>query len=400
MFKKFVCACFVFLPTLFVSCFLFAAPVFAQNGEVAELEALSKQFSEAAKAKCGKRAEAVRIGKLIVEKYAADKLNKTLIDYVRKETAMIEKEDKECNDPNSLFYLYDLFKTELKKKCGEREDAIRYGKLLLEKYAADPLNPNVIEYVRNRVEKVEKEDAACIRYSAYNRAYRNKNWASLFTVGKMIIDAEGDTPTALDVMIDLAQVGYDLAAYEETDAYNVETAGYAVRALELIEKGVSTNGCWGAFNCYKSREKTLGWLNYIVGYISYFRLDGDKKALPYFYKATQYQMEFKYDAFIYQAVAKYYFEQQAGMTSGLGINDFINRAQNLGNRNNETGNNYTQETAEDDEIKLLYKQLVNLYNLRYNLEENENVTDLGAYIQILLDRPLLEPSKDKGKSNK
>jgi hypothetical protein len=401
MFKNSVRACFVVIPTLFALCCLVAAPAHAQNmGDDNYGAELYQKFSAAQKLPCGQREDAVVAGREIVEKYANDKSNKAVVEFVKKRLAEIIAEEIKCDAELSLPKLYDKFRAALKMPCEERGAAIPLGKLIIGLYSDDPLNPTVVAFVRNRVGIIEKEVPVCIRDNAYNRAMSAKNWARVFATGKVIIDAEGDTPKALDVMLDLVQVGYDRMAYDDNDSYNIETVGYAIKALELMEKGGRTMRCWGVFLCFEGKDKTLGWLNYIVGYISYFQLKGDKKALPYFYRSTQYKMEFKYDAFVYQAVAKYYFDRQASMPSGLTIGAFINRAQAIANRSSETGNNFTSESAEDDEVAMLYKQLVNLYSLRYNLEENENVADLGAYIQILLDRPLIEPSKNKGKSSK
>ena len=101
-------------------------------------------------------------------------------------------------------------------------------------------------------------------------------------------------------------------------------------------------------------------------------------------------MEFKYDAFVYQAVAIYYFDQSAVTASSLTINDFITKANNP-NLAGETSN-FTETSAKNNEIAMLFKQLVNLYNLRYNLEDNENVNDLADYIQKIINRPLIDPS--------
>jgi hypothetical protein len=80
------------------------------------------------------------------------------------------------------------------------------------------------------------------------------------------------------------------------------------------------------------------------------------------------------------------------MASGLEVNSFINKAQNLSGQEAEPADRFTDESTENIEIATLYKNLTNLYNLRYNLEPNENVTDLSDYIQKLISRPLIEPS--------
>jgi hypothetical protein len=363
------------------------------------LEGLLEVYKLARKAPCGQRDEALRLGRRMIQNYGADEQIKAIIEPIKKDVSVIEEEEKKCKSEISLDTLLADYKIARKLPCGERTNAIKIGKRIIEFYSDDELNTEVISYVVKDVAAIEENDRICRRNARYNQSYKIKNWRGFFAVSKEIFAEEGDNPLALDVMLTLVSVGYTLTAYGGENFYNGDTISYAKKAIDLIESGVTTQSRWGVFEPFETREKALAWLNYTIGYISYFRLKEGKKAIPYFYKATQYKGEFKYDAFVYQAVAIHYFEKETVTASSLTINDFITRAVNLG-QVDETG--YApEETAKNNEIAMLYKQLVNLYNLRYNLEPNENVTSLTDYIQKLINRPLINTaaSGTKGKSS-
>lgn len=384
---------FINVLMLLVFCFLFNSFIQAQQNNQSEksLADLFDNFKRAKRAECGQRDEAIKIGKEIVERFSDDQLNKDVIDFVSKNLSTIESEDKECKKQDSLENLFQIFKTELYQRCGKRENTIIIGEKILNLYGDDPLNQSLIEFVRNKISKIKEEERICRRNSRYNDSYKTKNWNEFFAVSKEIIAEEGDKPISLDVMLTLGAVGLKLTAYEKKDAYNIDTVNYAKKAIDLIEGGANTNASWGFFEPFNNKEKALAWLNYTVGYISYFRFKENKKAIPYFYKAATYKSEFKYDAFVYQAVAIHYFEKEAVTTSSLTINEFITKATSFSYKSPD-GSNSLAEPAADNEISVLYKNLVDLYNLRYNLSPNENVTNLADYIQKLINRPLIDPS--------
>ena len=354
--------------------------------------AIHDRFLETKKAPCGQRDEALRLAKYLVIKLNPSETSPEFIGYLKKQIQIIEEEDNKCKENNSLETLFEIFRTARKAGCGKRAQALGVGKKILELHGADELNQEIIRYVEKEIPKIEREDYTCQRNELYNEAYRTKNWRLFFAVSKRIITEEGDSPMSLDVMLTWAAVGHRLTAYTDENFYNTDTVFYAKKAIELIEAGTETQARWGFFEQFKSKENALGWLHYIVGYIGYFRLGEDKKAIPYFYKSTRYKTEFKYDAFIYHAVAIYYFDREATTASNLTINEFIFRATTLVNPAGErTGNTFGDASA-DDEIIRLHKNLVNLYNLRYNLTENETIGDLADYIQKLINRPLIDPS--------
>ncbi len=364
---------------------------------VEKLLELYEAFKTARKQPCGQRDEALSLGKEIVEKFSGDTLNNQVVVYVNEQTSKIKEDDEICKDATSLVKLFEEYKIARKQPCGERVNAIQTGKYIIEPHGSDVENQSVIGYVEKDVKKIENDDRVCKRNALYNQYYKDKYWRGFFAVSKEIITEEGDTPLALDVMLTFVAVGYRRTAYERDDFYNSDTLSYAKKAIELIESGIRTKTRWGVFEPFGEKEKALAWLNYTIGYISYFRLKENKKAIPYFYKATQYKSEFKYDAFVYHALAIHYFEKEAVSPSSLTINDFIMKANNVGLTDDALAS--TDETAKNNEIAMLYQQLVNLYNLRYALEPNENVTGLTEYILKLINRPLINTAVNNEKAS-
>ncbi len=389
--KRIVYRFFTNVFILFVCSFLMVKPIRAQ--EIDEVGGqLWNDFKNAAKSPCGQRDKAIILGKKLVEKYRNDESNKDVIVVVNKRLAIIEEEDKNCKSENSLKNLFDEFNKAKSSTCGNRNKAIIIGKTILDLYSADQINQAVILYVQKQIPIIEAQDIICQRNTRYDESYKNKRWGEFFAVGNGIYLEEGNSPISLDVILSMVTVGHKLAAYEKDNTYNTETIFFAKKAIELIESGVKTEYRWGIYEPYESKQKALGWLNYIIGYISYFRLNETKKAIPYFYQATKYDMEFKNDAFIYQAVAIYHFNKETVTISSFTISDFVSRASKSSNQPSDDLNKTPIIKRIPDQNVTLYNHLVDLYKLRYNLAPNENTNGLVDYIQKLIERPLIDPS--------
>ena len=368
-------------------------PVCKKNMPGKTLGELYEDFIKGRAKPCGDRAATLQTGREILLRFGDEQLNKAAVDFVREDLPLLEAEEKACQEENSLASLFDQYKILRREPCGSRSKAIEVGERIIAKYREDRDNQPVINYVLKDVAAVKKEDPSCSRFALYNQAYKEKNWKEFFNLSKQIIDEEKDKSLKLDVMLTLVSVGYRLTAYEKTDSYNTDIFNYAKKALELIDSDVGSAKRWGIHEPFGTKEKALGWVNFIAGYVGYFRLKENKKAIPYFYKSTLYKAEFKYDAFVYQAVAMYYFDKEAVSVSSLTIHDFITKASNLDALKDPTLTK--EERTKNWEIVVLYRQLLNLYNLRYNLAPGEYVTGLTDYIQKLIDRPLIDNAASK-----
>jgi hypothetical protein len=80
--------------------------------------------------------------------------------------------------------------------------------------------------------------------------------------------------------------------------------------MQKIEGGTVSKQ-YGAFGySLGTKENALAWMNYAIGYITYFGQKNKKDALPYLYKATRYETNAKNNpkniALIYDAIGDYY----------------------------------------------------------------------------------------------
>ena len=242
---------------LFALSFLFNLLTQAQqiNYSARSTNDLYNDFEVAQKLPCGKRDEAIVIGKEIIKRFDDGELNnqtnKQVVDWAKKEIFVIEEEDKACRIENSLDTLYANYKTAKKLPCGDRTEAILIGKRIIEEFSDDTLNRDVIDYVKKDSEKTVEQDRKCKRDQSYNKSYKNKNWGEFFAISKQIITEEGDNPIALDVMLTLVSVGSNLTIQYKNDTYNSDTVFFAKKAIELIENGTKTQARWGVFQPYE-----------------------------------------------------------------------------------------------------------------------------------------------------
>jgi hypothetical protein len=132
-----------------------------------------------------------------------------------------------------------------------------------------------------------------------------------------LIDKKAVNDIKFDLTIVLATIGYDLAL-EKNNKYNAETIEYAKRVIQAIESGqTSTN--WGNYGTHQfktteypdGKNNTLGWMNYMVGFIMFNSQNDLKGALPYLYKATQTKSATQNIPDIYSMIGSYYYTEVA-----------------------------------------------------------------------------------------
>jgi len=309
-----------------------------------------------------------------------------------------------------LATMYARFRTEIKAKCGERSAALATGKTIIEKFAADPLNGDVIKYVRDKVAAIEKEDPACRRSDAYNKAFETKNWANFFTAGKEVISAEGpNSPLALDVMLDLVSVGYDRAALDKVDTYNADTMTFAKTALERLNAGTaSSTKKYGAWLPFETKEAAQSWMNYIIGWQMYNKLNQQKEALTYFYKASQIGTAKKNDTTIYTNIGKFYFDEAVRLDTEYRDKRKANNnedndetkallalARGTADRASDAFGRAYKIASQDPKLATLKtniaKTLSDLYKFRFNLADAKQA-DIDKYVNDLVAKPMPDPA--------
>lgn len=128
------------------------------------LNELLKAYTTARKFPCGQRTEAIQIGREILEKYADEISDGGVFPYIKRDVEKIESEEKNCkldNSKNSLKALYDSFKAAHVMACGNRNDAIQVGKLIIKKFGEDLQSKFVVNWVKRRIPVIESNDIKC-----------------------------------------------------------------------------------------------------------------------------------------------------------------------------------------------------------------------------------------------
>ena len=205
------------------------------------------------------------------------------------------------------------------------QTAIAGAKEYIQKYAScegeDQTIPNYLKKAYPKLEekvaviKQTNEDKAV--YGRFNKAVdaTTINAGEVFSAGKDIL---AKTPDSLDLKLVLASVGFDEAAKETpNNTHNNQTIDYAEDAIKMLKSdGKSVTGDYGAYKwIYKNNDyadgksNALGWMNYTIGYIKFFRQGKKEEALPYLYEATKYNSGTKKDPFIYQTLGKHYLDK-------------------------------------------------------------------------------------------
>ena len=213
-----------------------------------------------------------------------------------------------------------------KKTIDERKVAIQAGKQYVEKYGACKDSEQIVSYLKTNLPAMEKaindeqaKQATGALYTRFDKAIDAANTTEIFSSGKEILAKE---PDFVDVTIAMASAGFDQSvANPPVDTFSNDTITYSKMAIQQIEanKASKTQNYGVKKYSYKTdkfagRENALGLMNYNIGYILYYRqgkTDPSKKkeALPYFYKATQYNAFSKTDPFVYQTIGAWYLDE-------------------------------------------------------------------------------------------
>ena len=190
------------------------------------------------------------------------------------------------------------------------------GKDYLDKYEKD--NDQYGTFIRKVYDSYNTNKAAEAIANRFNNSIKdskNINSDEAFASGKEFIDKN---PDSVDVPIVLASIGLDnAAAATPNDKYNAEAINNAKLTIQRIEAGkTSPTGQYGAYQyVYKTtkypdgKSNALGWMNYTIGYIMYYRQNQKKDALPYFYKATQTNSGTKDNFRLYATIGGWYKDE-------------------------------------------------------------------------------------------
>lgn len=279
-------------------CLFGTSSVFAQDS-LEKCDALYKEFSANRKGpEIEKYKKAITAGKKYKEDCSPFDESEVRF-FVDKQLPIIEKKLEEVlslfKECESIYQ--EVFVNYHGKDINRFKEILPKAKEYVEKCGDLEGNEEVKTYLIKQTPKIEqkiKEAENEKVYTRFNSAVRDKNWVVVFATGKEIISINPDI--ALDLSLILAFIGYENAsASPPVDKYNDEAISYAKMALQLMSEGkTSQTGDYGAFsyryktkNCPDGKTNATGWMNYIIGYITFYRLKNVKDAIPYFYQSTE-----------------------------------------------------------------------------------------------------------------
>lgn len=291
-----------------------------------------------------------------------------------------------------------------------RQIAVDSGEEYLKTYGACANFEAQVNYVKGSLDgwkkgiadQIIREKRAAL-FARYEPAAKAGNWDETYAAGKQIIDMDPDT--ALNVIIDLGSVALVEAAKKPpVTKYNEDSVKYARMAIQKLEAGKTTKNFGYRFQ-YGSKNNAIGWLNYTIGYVTYFGQNNKKEGLSYIYKATQNEAT-KNLPQVYSVIGDYYRDEVARLgeeikgkapgpdgrdtdeTKALIAQlkayaeraiDAYARAQNSVDLNKEPGLKSYKEA--------LGAQVETLYKVRF-----QKVDGLSAFVNTQLAKPLPDPT--------
>lgn len=262
----------------------------------------------------------------------------------------------------------------------------------------------------------------------FDTAFKSKNWDNTIAAGKealafqpQYIDKKGVDNVKFDLGIVLTAIGYDLAE-AKNNKYNSETIEWAKRVIQQIESG-QTSDKFGNYGSHQfktdaypdGKNNALGWMNYTIGYITFYGQKNSQAALPYLYKASQVKSATQNFPIIYELIGAQYYDEVAKLDQKRvevqKANDNKDNEESLRLYALEKG--YAERGADayartykliKDDAKvpkdykdLVFSRLQQLYKFR-----NDDKTDgLDTYVASIMSKPFpnptsaVEPIKDE-----
>ncbi len=333
-------------------------------------------------------------------------------------------QDAACADIEAKQAVYKKFTDNYASKdIPKMQIAIDAGNEYIEKYGNCPEDKEIVTYLNKSIPAIKAvieaqkvkgvNEARNALFTRFDTALKAKNTADIYSIGKEVLAKE---PDFVDVMIVLATAGYDQsAAKPPVDTYNNEAVNYARSSIQKIESGTkSTTGAYGVGTYSykygefdtpeKAKSNALGWMNYIVGYIDFYRLGKKKEGLEYLYKASTANSATKSIPSLYQTIGSYYRDEVIRLGK-----EIVDKIEIAGKETDETKAIFALEKgyadraidayaraykvadpknkAYKDEI---YDTIKEIYKLRFE-GKGEGV---DAYMATLTSQPMPDPTTE------
>jgi hypothetical protein len=155
----------------------------------------------------------------------------------------------------------------------------------------------VVKWVTEKIPSLEKSVGIMRLEKAFNDALKQRNQDQLVSAAKKLLEI--NPPYSLDLMLDIASVGFESASSgTPVDKYNDDAIKYAKLSLEKLAGGAKSGnkdkfGFYVSYvtdKCADGPTNATGWMNYTIGYITLNRQKNAKDGLPYIYKGVAGRM--------------------------------------------------------------------------------------------------------------
>lgn len=220
---------------------------------------------------------------------------------------------KECEATYEQIFSYHGYDIDRKKEI------LTKAKQYLEKCRNVKGQEELKAYIEKQIPNIQKniDEAIWQRdiIDVFNKSVVTKNWDITFDKGETILEKN---PDFLDVPIILASIGYENAGLNPpVDKYNDDTIKMAKMALALLSAGKpSITTDYGAFKyryktkaCPNGRTNAKAWMNYIIGYIMYYRQSLKTEAIPYLEQSVNIGCETETFYETYRILGESYLEE-------------------------------------------------------------------------------------------
>lgn len=338
-----------------------------------------------------------------------------------------------CTDVEANTALYKKYTDNYAGKLDQIKVAIEAAKEYIQKYEGcvdattkAPTYADQVNYLKGALPEregfVKTKEGEVVKNALLKRidtSAKAKNISEVYASGKEILNRESDfDKLALDVAITLATAGFEQTlATPPVDTYNADTITYAKNAIQKIEAG-KTSESYGIWSYNLKNDKftdrksySLGALNYIIGYITYYRQGKDnpekkKEGLGYLYKSTQFNSLSKTDPLIFQSFGAWYLDEalkidkeRLAAIKAAGDKDtdetlamyalskgYADRSIDSYARAYKLAKD--DKTSKKEYVDGLYGKLKDLYAFRYD----GKTTGIDEFVSTVQNKPLPDPS--------
>ena len=323
--------------------------------------------------------------------------------------------------------LYEKYTSNYNGTVEQMKIALEAGKEYVKKYGTNADDKPQVDFIKGDIPRLEqaieadrKAKIAAAKaakknalYGRFDASVKASNWAETYNSGREILAGE---PNLLDVILVLGSIGLDESQKNPpVTTFNNNTIQFANLAISKMRSGVKSDN-YGAYQfAYKNKDysdgksNALGWMNYTIGYIMYYRMNKKEEAIPYLYKATQYNSGTKKTAPIYATIGDEYFstvvkmqderdkldktaEGYAGKVKESVAKEkaYVDRAIDAYARAYALVRN-NPKTPATYKTNIL-KVLKDLYDFRYQKPEQKTIGKINADVTSIASKPMPNPA--------